>query len=799
MQRLSRDQFEALVRDHHAAVHRSAARWVGGETATDVTQDVFVRVLEGKLRLSAAHSVRATLCWLATRLAANHKRSRLRRTHHEENAMQTDPTTRSEPTDPAQLAADADLHRSVVAAMESLPEALRLPLQLHCQDELTLAEVGAALRVPTSTAHDRVQQALQRLRQALTGHGFALALGRLPELVARVEPSSPLGLQQRLLALGETAAVGGTAFGARLALGAAAAVATVAVAVLAWWLPRADPAPARAGVAVIGAPAAGGLDADRTAADTDRVELRAPGAAPPRGEEPGRQGQGEVRVRTTSVFHGTVMDAGAWPVAGATVQAVAAGGLKPFELAHATIDAQGAFRLEVGPHTLYPDAVRLRVVETGRLLLETDELALPREADAAPLALVLPAAAGTALSRYELAVVVVGPDGLPLPGVPVAAMADATPAPRPEQGAIEASGTTGGDGIAVLRGRSLGAKRLFVDGRPAGLASQSVALELDRAGAHRCQVQLATGGRVAVHVGTVDGQPIEWANVWLEHPVDGWTYTGDLGADGRVEFTGLGGGDHTLHVDAGADLSPATRTGLRANGPAVDVRLKRRSDPRDVGDHLAELHGELVDAETGEVVEFGAFAIDVLPVRDGVSTLPSDRVLPRAPAQQLDGGGRFVAFHEVGLDAGRWALVAEVPGYAPAVVEFALRDGEMRTGLRVPLLRGGELRGRVLDDAGQPVAGARVFPLGTGELADRCLAGWRALSAGAADRSPDPSLVCAVAYTDETGGFELPRVPPGIELRLVAHQRAAGAGATAPLVVRAGELQTGLEIRLGRR
>lgn len=805
MQRLPRDHFEALVREHHAAVYRSAARWVGDHGAADVTQDVFVRVLEGKVRLEAAHSVRATLCWLATRLAANDRRSRLRRSRHEETAMRADPNPADDRSpdheDPARRAADAEAHRAVAAVVQTLPDELRLPLQMHCQDELTFAAIGTALRVPTSTAHDRVQQALQRVRTALAGRGLAFAAAQVPELIARVDATAPSGLQTRLLALGESTAVS-AGIGARLLLGALAAATTVAVALVAWWPNHAEPLPRREAAAVATAaavgqdPAASGSPgpADRSLVTPDDIAAGAPARAEP------PLPTGTIELRTTSIFHGTVHDVGAWPVAHTTVEAIAAGGLKAFPLGSTSTDAQGAFRLEIGPHSLYPDAVRLRIVEGGHLLLETDELPLPREASEAALTLVLPATAGTALSRYELRVTVVDAHGLPLPDAPVALFAAGDPPPRPDGGSEpEARATSGGDGIAPLRGRVLGTKWLFVDGRPSGHGSHFAPIELARTGAHEARVVLPAGGRLEVHVATFAGERLEWANVWLEDEASGLSHRAELAADGTAVFTALGGGTHTLHVSAGTDLSLVRRRGLRAGDGPIELRIKRRDDLRDVGDHQAELHGELVDAATGEVVAFGAFAVTVLPMRAGTSSLPSDCVEPPAPAQQLDLGGSSRSFHEVDLGAGRWAVLTDVPGYAPSVVEVELRDGEMRTGMRIPLQRGGELRGRVVDADGEPVSGARVFPLGTGDFADRCLERWRTLRGVDLDRLPEPTQPCTVAYTDTDGTFVLRRVPPGIELRLLAHQRERGAAVTAPLMVRAGEVQAGIDLRFDGR
>jgi len=392
MPRLPQPQFEQLVHEHHAAVYRAALR-VHGEPAdaADTAQEVFLRVLSGKADLQHADGVRATLCWLAAMLANNAVRSRRRRRHHEENAM----TITTEPIEnPAQLCEDRDLHRTVQQLVHELPGELRMPLQLRCADGLSFAAIGGALAVPESTVHERVQRALQRLRQALARRGFAIAAAGVPDLLAALpQPASPLGLQARLLALGQTGAVATAGLVRRMVfagLGVGAAVVLVVAAqrrggsaelpgvveaapsVAAVPVAEQDPAPVRSAVPAV-APA-----------------IQDPAPPPP------------PKVATASVLHGTVHDAGAWPVGGARVVAVAAGGLKPFELAHTTTDAHGAFRFELGADGtagLKPSVARLRVIEEGRKLLETADLTLPRAATAEPLQLTLPAEVGTAMSR----------------------------------------------------------------------------------------------------------------------------------------------------------------------------------------------------------------------------------------------------------------------------------------------------------------------------------------------------------------------------------------------------------------
>jgi hypothetical protein len=288
----------------------------------------------------------------------------------------------------------------------------------------------------------------------------------------------------------------------------------------------------------------------------------------------------------------------------------------------------------------------------------------------------------------------------------------------------------------------------------------------------------------------------------MEDEATGQTHRGEPAADGAFVIAGLGDGCYTLHA-GGQAVSPYERRGVKASDRPIEVRLKRRADPRDVGDHMAELHGELVDAVSGQVVPFTGFQVDIRPLRAGDSTFGGDRLVPRGPAQQLESGEEQNSFVEVGLAAGKWGIVAMVPGYAVAIAEFDLRAFEMKIGVRVPLHRGVDVRGRVVDAVGNPVGRAHVFVIGVGGLADECLARWRTLREEDRDRGPDPSHAMISAWSAADGGFHLGNVPANVSLRVVA--RLAGQGiAVAPLGVPAvgnaiDDVQLRLDASLVRR
>lgn len=781
MTRPTRESFEQLVHAHHAAVYRSALRIVGETAAAaDVAQEVFVRALRGQLHLDAARSERATLCWLAVRLAHNAVRARRRRRRHEENAM-ADPI-RTDLRDPAATAAAADLREALQRAVAELPDELRVPLELHCRDDLTLAAIGSACSLSTSTVHDRVQRGLARLREALAHRGFAPAAAALPGLVAGLTPAPvPVGLAARLLAAGRAVPITAASAARRIAVALGLGVTAVGLVFVAraWatvTVGAVPPATANGAAPFAAGPPA----APRAGGEVERVTVAAAAAAT------GQPASAPGALAGSFVLAGSVVDAAAWPVTDVAVVAVAAGGLKPFELGRTTTDGAGRFRLDVHPAELSPRAIRVVVREQGDDLLITDEIALPRPADAAPLALALPAAAGLATDRFEWRVDVVDGSGNALAGVAVAVHRGPLSAPGRVGGTCEASATTGVDGVATLRGRTLGEKWLLVDGRSLGMAQSFEPCVLERGGQHQRRVVLAAGASLTVLVTDLAGRDPEWCSVWLEDERTGLALSPRPGATAEGHrFTGLGDGPFTVRAEAGADLSPAALRGRTAAAGPVTVRLKPRGDVRDVGDHMAELHGTVVDAVTAQPLALGAFAVDVLESRGGESSSPFDRIVPRGPAQRLSDGSERRGFDLVGLEAGRHAVVVDVAGYAPAVHECELRAGELRSDLRIELLRGATVTGRVLD-RGSPAVPVRVFVVGVGARADENIAAWREYAAAAGGPGAAPSWLACATWSGEDGSFRLGRVPPGIALRLVA-LGADGRVAVAPL----GSLQPG--------
>jgi RNA polymerase sigma-70 factor (ECF subfamily) len=203
---IQRSRFEALVHAHHAAVYRSAHRVLRSQAgAEDAAQEVFLRVLDGRLVVPAGSSeeARRVLVWWAVRVAWNTHRSEARRGEREgRHAMEHDATKGM----PQPTLDDDRLWRLV----DDLADELRVPLLLRFVEGITFARIGEALGIGESAAHERVAKALDRLRLRAGAVGLGAVVPHLEvELAQRLPRAAaaeslgdvPGGLAARLNAL----------------------------------------------------------------------------------------------------------------------------------------------------------------------------------------------------------------------------------------------------------------------------------------------------------------------------------------------------------------------------------------------------------------------------------------------------------------------------------------------------------------------------------------------------------------------------------------------------------------------
>ena len=153
--------------DRHAArVYRLAYRMCGDrDLAADLTQDVFVRVFRQlqQFRGESAfttwlHRVAVTTCIDTLRKVKRFRRREVDLEHADDRRV-------------GSIERDPVLDAALSAAMDALPEGLRIALVMHAIEGYTHGEIAAALGIAEGTSKSRVFEARAKLREMLANHG----------------------------------------------------------------------------------------------------------------------------------------------------------------------------------------------------------------------------------------------------------------------------------------------------------------------------------------------------------------------------------------------------------------------------------------------------------------------------------------------------------------------------------------------------------------------------------------------------------------------------------------------------
>lgn len=152
--------FEGLYRAHARDVYRFALFLSGRpDQADDLVSETFIRLWNARQRLDLA-TVRGYLFTIARNLYLQQQRSRGRRADLDEDVADPDPG-------PEQQAGARDQLRVVLAALQTLPEVDRAALLMRADEELSYAEIGAALGISEVLARVKVHRARLALAQRL--------------------------------------------------------------------------------------------------------------------------------------------------------------------------------------------------------------------------------------------------------------------------------------------------------------------------------------------------------------------------------------------------------------------------------------------------------------------------------------------------------------------------------------------------------------------------------------------------------------------------------------------------------
>lgn len=279
-------------------------------------------------------------------------------------------------------------------------------------------------------------------------------------------------------------------------------------------------------------------------------------------------------------------------------------------------------------------------------------------------------------------------------------------------------------------------------------------------------VRLQPIGRVSGRVLDERGGGVAEATVFAVHSIEETTASG--GGSARMSLPPT-----TADADGGFELDelPAGKLDLtaRASDGAVGELLGVELAPgAELGELEIRLEAGARGVVTGTVVEPGgapAVGAMVQVVGAGDSRSAMGGVL-------TDGDGRFRVER---LAAGRKVVNAHAPPYRPEVRQIELAEGQ-EVDVWIELAGGGSVSGRVLDEADQPVAEARL------QLSP---AGGRArFGPGQAASGAD-------------GSFRIEQVQPGSYLLRAEHEAYAAAELTQPITVEDLEV-AGIVLRMER-
>ncbi len=160
--------FEELVEQHSAEIFAYVWRLLR-EThdAEDCLQETFLRAFRSYGRVRAGTNYRAWLYKIATNTARSHWK---RRQRQEARTIDLDPEWQADGMSVADRVERKTLLAAVARAVETLPEQQRAALIMRKYQELSYAEIAAALECTEAAARANVYQAVKKLQTQFDGN-----------------------------------------------------------------------------------------------------------------------------------------------------------------------------------------------------------------------------------------------------------------------------------------------------------------------------------------------------------------------------------------------------------------------------------------------------------------------------------------------------------------------------------------------------------------------------------------------------------------------------------------------------
>ena len=139
-------------------------------TATDLTQETFVKLYQSRARYQPAAPFPTYLFRIASNLARNHARWRQRHpTVSMDNEDEHVPESMEMQPGPDEQMVHSEQLRRVEAALAALPADLREAMLLFTYQDMSYAEIAAAVGCSSKAVETRIYRARQILRAALGG------------------------------------------------------------------------------------------------------------------------------------------------------------------------------------------------------------------------------------------------------------------------------------------------------------------------------------------------------------------------------------------------------------------------------------------------------------------------------------------------------------------------------------------------------------------------------------------------------------------------------------------------------
>ena len=154
--------FDELVERHSAEIFAYVWRMLReAHDAEDCLQETFLRAFRSYGRVRAGANYRAWLYKIATNTARSHWK---RRTRSEAHTTELDPDRQADEMSVADRVERKTLLAAVARAVEELPDQQRAALIMRKYQELSYAEIAAALECTEAAARANVYQAVKKLQ-----------------------------------------------------------------------------------------------------------------------------------------------------------------------------------------------------------------------------------------------------------------------------------------------------------------------------------------------------------------------------------------------------------------------------------------------------------------------------------------------------------------------------------------------------------------------------------------------------------------------------------------------------------